>query len=143
MNNRIKITAVMASIVIALSGCMQSGPEQQHTATGAILGAGAGAIAGNNIGGISTTEGAIAGAIIGGLLGHSSGRQQTQMDSQQAQIDAMRAEQNRMIVNIANSNGSTTPVVLHKIGYNQWEGPRGEIYNGVPSSEQLKPVYGF
>lgn len=143
MNNSIKITAVMAALTLALSGCMQSQQEQQYTATGAILGAGAGAIAGNNIGGISSTEGAIAGALIGGLLGHSSGSQRTRMDSQQAQIDAMKAEQNRMVVNIANSNGSTTPVVLHKIGYNQWEGPRGEIYNGVPSSDQLKPVYGF
>jgi hypothetical protein len=102
-----------------------------------------GAIAGNNIKGVSRTEGAVAGALVGGLVGGSSGRQQGQIAGQQQQINAMQQQMNTRTVNITNSNGSVTPVVLQQVGNNQWRGPRGEIYNSVPSESQLKKVYGF
>jgi hypothetical protein len=44
---------------------------------------------------------------------------------------------------IENSNGSRTPVELQAMGSNQWKGPRGEIYDGLPSNGQLKEAYGF
>lgn len=46
-------------------------------------------------------------------------------------------------VMVENSNGSRTPVELEPLGGNQWKGPRGEIYDGLPTDEQLKEVYGF
>ena len=135
------ITALILAMLIA--GCTAGTGEQRGTATGALIGAGAGAIAGNNIRGVSTTEGAIAGAVIGGLIGNTTGKQTDRVNAQQAQINAIQAEQNRTVVHITNSNGSMTPVVLHRVGQGQWQGPRGEIYNSMPTPEQLKPVYGF
>ena len=44
---------------------------------------------------------------------------------------------------VENSNGSRTPVELEPLGGNQWKGPRGEIYDGLPTDEQLKEGYGF
>ncbi|MBN1578106.1 MAG: hypothetical protein JW913_16210 [Chitinispirillaceae bacterium] len=46
-------------------------------------------------------------------------------------------------VMVENSNGSRTPIELEPLGSNQWKGPRGEVYDGLPSNEQLKEGYGF
>lgn len=114
--------------------------------TGAVLGAGLGMVAGNNVKGISKTEGAIAGALVGGLLGGVMGNQQDAMQRQNESVNqrlqSVEAQANTTVVNVTNSNGSTTPVVLHRSG-SQWVGPRGELYNALPGEAQLKPVYGF
>jgi len=44
-------------------------------------------------------------------------------------------------VNVPNSNGSFTPVILVKTP-NGYIGPQGEYYAGNPSVEQLKALYG-
>ncbi len=46
-------------------------------------------------------------------------------------------------VMVENSNGSQSPVELEHLGHNEWKGPRGEIYRGWPSEEQLRDAYGF
>ena len=143
MKSYIQILITLGLIALIAYGCTAGPGEQRQTATGALIGAGAGAIAGNNIKGVSTTEGAVAGAVIGGLIGNTTGKQQDQVNAQQAQINAIQAEQNRSVVHITNSNGSMTPVVLHRVGQGQWQGPKGEIYNTLPGPEQLKTVYGF
>jgi hypothetical protein len=61
---------------------------------------------------------------------------------QQQEMQNVRAESNTTVVNITNSNGSVTPVILRRSG-NMWIGPKGEQYMAIPSPEQLKPVYGF
>ena len=53
----------------------------------------------------------------------------------------VRAEQNTVTVWITNSNGSQTPVKLLKNGPN-YIGPGGEHYNGMPTEEDLKKLYG-
>ena len=125
--------AILAvSALFAATGCeTQAG----GTATGAALGAGTGAIIGNNVNGLSTAEGAIGGAVIGGFLGNREGRQNER-------IGAIEQGRNMVTVNVTNSNGSVTPVTLERSG-NQWRGPRGELYNSVPSEGQLRSVYGF
>ena len=55
---------------------------------------------------------------------------------------SVRDEANTTVVNITNSNGSVTPVILRRSG-NMWIGPKGEQYMSMPTVEQLKPVYGF
>ena len=67
-----------------------------------------------------------------------SGRQQDQINALQGQV----AQANQHVVNVRNSNGSTTPVVLHNAG-GRWQGPRGEYYDNLPSEEQLRRAYGF
>jgi len=108
--------------------------QQGGTLLGAGSGAVLGAIAGNNVDGVSKTEGAVAGAVVGGVAGNQHGRQQEE-------INALKAA-NQTTIQVRNSNGSTTPVTLTKTP-NGWQGPRGEFYADVPTSEQLRPVYGF
>ena len=57
-------------------------------------------------------------------------------------MQSARDEVNTMVVNITNSNGSITPVILRRSG-TMWIGPKGEQYMAIPTVEQLKPVYGF
>lgn len=153
--SRIAVAGTVFAIASALlcSGCAtQSGQPAvgRGTATGAglgaVLGAGAGLIAGNNIKGISKTEGAVAGAVVGGLLGGVMGNQRDAAARQNTavnqRLNSVEQQANTTVINIANSNGSTTPVVLHRSG-TQWVGPRGEVYNNLPTEAQLKPVYGF
>ena len=50
---------------------------------------------------------------------------------------------NTVTVNVANSNGSITPVTLRKQGVG-YTGPKGEYHNSLPNSEQLRQAgYGF
>ena len=60
----------------------------------------------------------------------------------QAEIGNLRQEMNTMTVNITNSNGSVSQVVLRKQGVG-YVGPRGEFYDHLPTGEELKPIYGF
>jgi acetyl esterase/lipase len=43
---------------------------------------------------------------------------------------------------IKNSNGSTTPVTLHREG-GDWVGPKGEHYDHLPTEAELRPIYGI
>ena len=53
------------------------------------------------------------------------------------------ADNTTTTIMIENSNGSRTPVELEPMGSNQWKGPRGEIYDGLPRDDQLQEAYGF
>lgn len=128
----IPIITLAATAVLGTS-CNTTG---SGAAVGGAAGAGAGIIAGNNISGLSRSEGALIGGAIGALAGGAHGRQQEQ-------INRLDSQQNTYVVNVNNSNGSVTPVQLRRVNQGQWQGPRGEIYDGIPSSSQLKPVYGL
>lgn len=128
------LAATLATLTLV--GCEGMNNQTSGTLGGAALGGGLGAVAGNNIRGINSTEGAIAGALVGGLLGNTMGRQQDQINS----IDA---RMNYYTVSVRNSNGSVTPVQLTRVQGETWRGPRGELYNGVPSEGQLRQLYGF
>jgi len=112
--------------------------QQRSTLGGAAGGAALGAILGNNAKGLSKGEGAVAGALLGGLLGNAYGGQQQQIQGLQGQIDAAQSR----VINLTNSNGSTTPVVVRQTPQG-FVGPRGELYSQMPTSAQLRPVYGF
>ena len=43
---------------------------------------------------------------------------------------------------IDNPNGSRTPVTLKRVP-DGWKGPKGEIYDKLPTSDQLAPYYGL
>ena len=134
MKNLVKVLCVVGIVCLPiLSGC------QTKAQTGAAVGGAAGAGLGQAIGGDtkSTLIGGAAGAIGGYMIGN-------EMDKSDAARDrAYRTEQaNTAIVNVTNSNGSTTPVTLRRVGA-QWQGPRGEYYSSLPTSAQLRPIYGF
>ena len=135
------LTASLAGVML-VTGCAtppQNPSTLQYGATGAGLGAIAGAVAGNNIHGINSGEGAVAGAALGALIGATMGAQQ---DRFQTQIGAVAEQASTTLINVRNSNGSYTPVVIRRVG-TQYVGPRGEFYNALPTEEQLKRPYGF
>jgi len=125
-------------LVSSLCSCANMDTQQRSTLLGAGGGAALGAVLGNNVNGLSKKEGAVAGALVGGLLGNIQGGQQQQIQNMQGQIAASQ----QRIVNVTNSNGSTTPVVLTQTPQG-FRGPRGELYSSLPSSSQLRSVYGF
>ncbi|MEM7143769.1 MAG: hypothetical protein AAF591_01460 [Verrucomicrobiota bacterium] len=131
------IVVMLAGTGMALAtvGCQDTG---SGALVGAGLGAGAGAILGNNVDGLSRGEGAAIGAAVGGITGGVAGNQQKQIN--QARSEAAAA--NTYVVNVRNSNGSVTPVTLNRVA-NGWQGPRGEIYSGMPTEDQLRGAYGF
>src|SRR5512138_108388 len=122
---------------LLLSGC------ESDAQTGALIGTAAGAGIGQAIGHntAGTLIGAGAGAVGGYLIGNESDKNKAKEKNQQ-QVSQIREEQNTVTVWITNSNNSKIPVKLRKDGPN-FIGPRGEIYQSMPTEAELKMVYGF
>jgi len=117
--------------VVGFAGCATE--AQTGAATGAVLGGGLGAVAGKGKG---AAVGAVGGAAVGYMIGNE--RDKAKMAAQnQAAYEAA----NTAVVNVQNSNGSYTPVELHRVG-GEWVAPRGERYLSLPTQEQLRPLYG-
>ena len=119
--------------LVWVAGC--EGEAQNSALIGSAIGAGVGALAGGD------TEGALIGAAVGGGVGYVAGNE-SEKKKTQADINAVRAEQNTVVVWITNSNGSKTSVTLTKSGPG-FVGQRQEYYQTMPTEEQLKQAYGF
>ncbi len=101
---------------------------------------------------------AIAGALIGGIVGYQSdepgegaavgavvlgvGELLHQLDKEHQEKEHREKCAEQVVVEIHNDNGSITPVKLRKEG-DSYIGPKGERYEGLPTQEQLKPIYGL
>ena len=131
MTTIIAIVATAAMLITA--GCETDG--QTGALLGGAAGAGIGQLAGRNT--ESTLIGAAVGAGAGYLLGNEADKKQSR-----SEIENVRYEMNTVTVHVTNSNGSIIPVRLQKSGVG-FIGPRGEYYSSLPSSEQLRPIYGF
>jgi hypothetical protein len=131
MKSLIMLLILLVSLII--SGC--SSDAGNTALLGTAIGAGVGALAGGD------TEGALVGAAVGGGSGYIIGNESDKNKTKQ-EIEDVRQEQNIITIWITNSNGSKVPVRLTRNGPN-YIGPRGEIYNSLPSEEQLRMVYGF
>ena len=136
MKTLIAPTLLTMVLAASMTSCETMNNQTAGTLGGAALGGTLGAIAGNNIDGLGTAGGAAIGAGLGGLVGN-------RMGAQQDQINDIDSRVNYMTVSVQNSNGSVTPVQLRRVQGDIWAGPRGEQYNGVPSSNQLRGAYGF
>jgi hypothetical protein len=114
-------------------GCASD--AQTGAVVGGLAGAGVGQLAGGHT--EATLIGAAVGTGAGYLIGNESDKTKTQ-----SRMYAMQDDINSHLVNVANSNGSIVQVRVRRQGVG-WVGPRGEYYSTLPSSEQLRPVYGF
>ena len=129
---------ILMAVAVGLGLAFVAGCESDAQ-TGALLGTGVGALAGQAIGG--DTEATLIGAAVGGGAGYMIGSERDKKKTK-AEIDALRQDMNTVTVNITNSNGSVSQVLLRKQGVG-YVGPRGEYYNTLPTEEELKPIYGF
>jgi uncharacterized protein YcfJ len=126
------LVTVTASFIFA-AGC------QNDAQTGALVGSLAGAGIGQAIG--RNTEGTLIGAAAGGGLGYILGNERDKQRTVE-QMQVIRQDMNTETVYVTNSNGSIVAVKLQKYGVG-YLGSRGEYYSKLPTSEQLRPVYGF
>ena len=130
------LVAVLAVSFIFVTGCETQ--AQTGAAVGGLGGAAIGALAGGHH---HAGEGALIGGAVGAGGGYIVGNEADKKQMNQ-QIQTAQQEANTTVVNITNSNGSVTPVTLRRSG-NVWVGPRGEQYMSIPTSDQLKPIYGM
>lgn len=133
-----KKTELVLVMIALIGGLLFIGCESSAL-TGAGIGSGIGALAGQAIGG--DTESTLIGTAIGGGAGYMIGAEKDRKKAQ-AQTQAALQEATTFYVNITNSNGSVTPLKIVKQG-NAYVGPRGEQYSKLPTEEELKPIYGF
>ena len=63
------------------------------------------------------------------------------MDLNRDGVLTLRSQGHTTVIQVRNSKGSTTPVMLRQIGPNTCQGPRGEIYYGFPIRAQLRALY--
>ncbi|MHC4292801.1 MAG: glycine zipper domain-containing protein [Planctomycetota bacterium] len=130
---KIMVAITVIFTLMFFAGC------QSDAQTGALIGGLAGAGVGQLAGGDteSTLIGAAVGAGSGYFIGNESDKKKTQ-----AHMVSLKEEMNIQAVNVVNSNGSIVQVKLKRYGVG-YVGPRGEYYQKLPTSEQLRPVYGF
>jgi outer membrane lipoprotein SlyB len=133
----IVLTLIIGWTMVLVTGCESN--AQTGAGVGALMGAGIGAIAGHQSG--RAAEGALIGGAVGGGTGYIVGNESDKAKTR-TQMYAMRQDIDSRIVNVRNSNGSIVQVRLRRCGAG-WLGTRGEYYPTLPSSKQLRPVYGF
>ena len=131
----IVVVSLLASVFC--SGCgLSMHPIYKSTLAGALIG---------GIIGYQSDE-ALAGALIGGaILGVGELLSQTDeiAEEQEEQSACSEPQQDqKVVVEVTNSNGSITPVLLTKKG-SLYVGPNGEAYRQRPTDQQLRPVYGL
>jgi len=132
------VTKIVMVFVVSLGAVFFAGCDSEAqicSAIGALAGAGIGQLAGGD------TEATLIGAAVGAGAGYMLGNE-TDKKASAAERDAIRSDLSSTVVWITNSNGSQVPVRLAKNGP-AYIGPRGEIYNQLPTQNQLRPVYGF
>ncbi|MBN1457021.1 MAG: hypothetical protein JW912_04125 [Sedimentisphaerales bacterium] len=139
MTKQLTIILLVTAIGFGLfiTGCENG--AQTGSVIGTLAGAGIGQLAGRDT--ESTLIGAAVGAGAGYIFGNESDKKKTIAETN-ANIEALRAEQNTTVVWVTNSNCSKIPVRLSRNGPG-YIGPRGEQYSKLPTQDQLRVVYGF
>jgi hypothetical protein len=140
----------MIVFIASVSGCNPYNNEGEGAATGGALGALAGGIIGHQshdtgagmlIGG---AVGAVTGAAVGSTIQKPAYEQPAPVivEQQPAQVvPTTTYSGDSVTVNVPNSNGGYTAVVLKRSG-NGYVGPQGEYYDQVPTTAQLQAMYG-
>jgi uncharacterized protein YcfJ len=132
------LTFVIATVIVFAVGCESE--AQNDALLGGALGAGTGAIIGHQSG--HAGKGAVIGGAVGAGAGYVIGNEKEKQQQRTPTIQPTQQAAGAVTVNITNSNGSITPVKLTRSG-NNYTGPRGEVYDHLPTEAELKPVYGF
>jgi hypothetical protein len=143
----IGLLSVVMGLVLSV-GCasMDSGyRENREAVNGAVIGTAVGTGLGMTLGNnteLGRTWGGLGGAAMGGLAGGYVGDQMKEQKQDQQQHGQLVDQMNSFTVNVKNSNGSITPVMIRRVGP-FFIGPRGEYYSEMPTVGQLGKVYAF
>ena len=118
------------------SGCENEAKTDALIGTG--LGVGIAALTGGE------SKDLLVGAAIGGGAGYLWGNEADKKKAQQTPVLATGTTTQQEIISVwvTNSNGSKTEVKLRKTATG-YMGPKGEVYSGMPTEDELRPVYGF
>jgi hypothetical protein len=166
-------SAKMSAMAVLLAGLVFAAGCETSAQSGTLIGAGAGALAGQAIG--RNTTGTLIGAGVGAAGGYIVGNEMDKKKAKESEVTAPRQSSNYSsgnnsssngaaavttpsntssyssagtssgevaTVSIKNTNGSMTPVTLHKQG-TDWVGPKGEHYDHLPTEAELRPIYGI
>src|SRR5208283_3966165 len=143
----------MIAFLAAISGCANPyNNEGEGAVTGGVLGAVAGGVIGHQshdtgagmlIGG---ALGAVAGAAVGSQIQKPEPPPQQVIVAQPAPVVVAQGPSttysgDTVTINVPNSNGGYTAVVLKRSGTG-YVGPQGEYYDQVPTTAQLQAMYG-
>lgn len=140
----------MIVFMAAVSGCNPYNNEGEGAAAGGALGALAGGIIGHQS--HDTGAGMLIGGAVGAVTGAAVGstiQKQPPVEQPATVVVAQPAavvptttySGDTATVNVPNSNGGYTAVVLKRSG-NGYVGPQGEYYDQIPTTEQLQAMYG-
>jgi len=110
------VSIVACAVLMTAAGC------ESDAQTGALVGTGVGALAGQAIGG--DTEGTLIGAAVGGGAGYIIGNEQDKKKAA-SQPGTYSQQTDIVTVNVTNSNSSVAPVKLKRQG-TDYVGPKGE-----------------
>ena len=142
---------VMIALIASVSGCNPYNNEGEGAAAGGALGMLAGGIIGHQSHdtGAGMLIGGAVGAVTGAAVGSTIQKEPpppepaTVVVAQPAQavVPSETYSGDTVTVNVPNSNGSYTAVVLKRSG-NGYVGPQGEFYAQVPTTAQLQAMYG-
>jgi hypothetical protein len=141
---------VTIALIAAFSGCNPYNNEGEGAATGGALGALAGGIIGHQS--HDTGAGMLIGGAVGAVTGAAVGSTIQKPEYEQpepvvvsqpapAEVPSTTYSGDTVTVNVPNSNGGYTAVVLKRSG-NGFVGPQGEYYDQVPTTAQLQAMYG-
>jgi len=134
--------------IATISGCNPYNNEGEGAATGGALGALAGGIIGHQS--HATGAGMLIGGAVGAVTGAAVGSTIQKPEPPPEQVYVAQPAQvvpsttysgDTVTVNVPNSNGGYTAVVLRRSG-NGYVGPQGEYYDQVPAVAQLQVMYG-
>lgn len=145
--NKIMYSLTILALAGIFSGCNPYNNEGEGAATGGALGMLAGGIIGHQshdtgagmlIGG---ALGAVTGAAVGSTVQKPVEEEPEQVVAAAPAVPETTYSGDSVTVNVPNSNGSYTAVVLKRSG-NGYVGPQGEYYDQIPSTQQLQAMYG-
>jgi len=144
----------MIVFIAAVSGCNPYNNEGEGAAAGGALGMLAGGVIGHQS--HDTGAGMLIGGAVGAVTGAAIGSTIQKPEPPPAQVVVAQPAQVVMAqpavptttysgdtatVNVPNTNGGYTAVVLKRSG-NGYVGPQGEYYEQVPTTAQLQAMYG-
>ncbi len=140
----------VAVFIAAVSGCNPYNNEGEGAATGGAVGALAGGIIGHQS--HDTGAGMLIGGAVGAITGAAIGSQIQKPEPPPPVVVAQPAPAvsqppeitysgDTVTINVPNNNGGYTAVVLRRSG-DGYVGPQGEYYAQLPSTDQLRAIYG-